>query len=58
MSSGSVQPAVNFVPILLERDAHGPFRGLAIIPGRCGANVVFVAKTLAKLIVGATDMFA
>jgi hypothetical protein len=58
MSPRSVQPAINFVSILLEGDAHGTFGGLAIGPRRCGADVVLAAKTFAKFIVAAPNVFA
>jgi hypothetical protein len=58
MSPRSVQPAINFVTILLEGDAHGTFGGLAIAPGGCGANISLVAQTVAKFIVAAADVFA
>jgi hypothetical protein len=58
MSPGSVQPAVNFVAILLEGEAHGTFGGLAIGPRGCGADVALVTKAVAKFIIAAADVFA
>jgi hypothetical protein len=34
------------------------FRGVPIGPGGGGGDIVFVAKAFAKLIVGASDVFA
>jgi hypothetical protein len=58
MSSGPVQPPVNFVAILLESHTHSPFRTSTIVPRGSGADVTFVAKAFPKFVVGAADMFA
>ena len=57
VSAVAVEPAVDFRLILLESNTHGEFGSGAVGVGRSGRDVALVAQALAKLVVGASNVF-
>jgi len=53
----TIEPALQFIAILLEGGPDGNLGGGAIGVGRCGGYIAFAIKALAELVIGPAHMF-
>jgi len=57
MSPGTAEPAVDFLPVLSNRDADCLLSGFTIRPSGSGSNIAFVAEPLPKFAICASNVF-